>query len=306
LNPQPFDLRAFVEDTVDLVRPEAEAKGLDVRFEPSATLPAMVRADSERMRQVLLNLIGNAIKFTAKGGVAVRLDHLAANGDHIRFSVSDTGVGISADHSDRLFQRFSQIDGSNTRRYGGAGLGLAISKGLVELMGGQIGVTSEEGLGSTFWFTVSAPLVSGAGEVAAKEAGGKDMGPLRILIVDDVAVNRELVTALLSPFDLQLTEAANGAEAVDAALRDPFDLILMDLQMPVMDGLAATRAIRSNSVFNNATPILAVSANVMPPQVEACRAAGMNDHIAKPIDPTSLLSKIAQWTTPAMLDGPAA
>ncbi|HEY2661065.1 MAG TPA: PAS domain S-box protein [Caulobacteraceae bacterium] len=306
LNPQPFDLRAFVEDTVDLVRPEAEAKGLDVRFEPSATLPAIVRADSERMRQVLLNLIGNAIKFTAKGGVTVRLDHLAANGDHIRFSVSDTGVGISADHSDRLFQRFSQIDGSNTRRYGGAGLGLAISKGLVELMGGQIGVTSEEGLGSTFWFTVSAPLVSGAGEVAAKEAGGKDMGPLRILIVDDVAVNRELVTALLSPFDLQLTEAANGAEAVDAALRDPFDLILMDLQMPVMDGLAATRAIRSNSVFNNATPILAVSANVMPPQVEACRAAGMNDHIAKPIDPTSLLSKIAQWTTPAMLDGPAA
>ena len=298
LNPQPVDLKALLEDTIELVRHEAEAKHLDLNLRLAQGLPSAVLADGERLRQVLLNLIGNAIKFTVEGSVVVEAGPIADGGDMLRFTVKDTGVGIPADYKDRLFQRFSQVDTSNTRRFGGAGLGLAISKGLVELMGGDIGADSIEDQGSTFWFTLRAPVADIDAPEEHRVEDGVDIAPLRILVVDDVAGKRELVTSLLSAFELQLTEAANGAEAVEAARRDPFDLILMDLQMPVLDGLAATRAIRANSALNTATPILAVSANVMSPQVEACMAAGMNDHIAKPIDLQSLLKKIAQWTSP--------
>ena len=295
LDPQPFELKAFLEETIDMVRPEAERKGVGLRLEPRGDLPPLVRADSKRVRQVLLNLLGNAVKFTTEGSITVGVSRRAANDQRLLFSVNDTGAGIAAEHRDQLFRRFSQVDGSNTRRYGGAGLGLAISKGLTELMDGEIGVESAEGRGSTFWFTILAPPVEQPVPVEV-EADEVSLAPLRILVVDDVAVNRELVTALLSPFDPQLFEAADGAEAVDAASRNSFDLILMDLQMPVMDGLAATRAIRSSSALNAATPIMAISANVLPDHVEACRAAGMNDHIAKPINPRELLSKIDRWT----------
>jgi signal transduction histidine kinase/ActR/RegA family two-component response regulator len=296
LDPQPLDLRALLSDTADLVRPEAEKKGLELRLDMDAGLPTRVCVDGERLRQVLLNLIGNAIKFTPEGVITIGASGPDAQDGRLRFSVADTGVGISAEHGERLFQRFSQVDGSNTRRYGGAGLGLAISKGLVELMGGEIGVESEENRGATFWFTVCASTVDQAAPAPEEPDSSWSIGRLRVLLVDDVAVNRELLTALLAPFDMRVSEASNGAEAVEAAQRDPFDLILMDLQMPVMDGLAAAKAIRASSPLNNATPILAVSANVMPPQVEACHAAGMNDHIGKPIDPHVLLSKIDQWT----------
>ncbi len=298
LNPQPVDLKALLEDTIELVRHEAEAKHLHLSLRLAQGLPSAVLADGERLRQVLLNLIGNAIKFTVEGSVVVEAGPIAEAGELLRFAVEDTGVGIPADYKDRLFQRFSQVDTSNTRRFGGAGLGLAISKGLVELMGGEIGADSIEDQGSTFWFTLRAPLADIEAPEQHKIEDGVDIAPVRILVVDDVAGNRDLVVSLLSPFGPQLTEAADGAEAVEAARRAPFDLILMDLQMPILDGFAATRAIRANSAFNTATPILAVSANVMPSQVEACMAAGMNDHIAKPIDPQSLLKKIAQWTSP--------
>ena len=298
LAPRVFALEGFLVDTIELCRPEAEKKNLPINLEMASPLPAEVLADAERLRQVLLNLIGNAIKFTAEGSVTVTASHQPQNG-RLLIQVKDTGIGVSAEHDDRLFQRFSQIDASNTRRYGGVGLGLAISKSLVELMGGQIGVESSSGGGSIFWFSLATP--SGTPR-PAPDAGALDpvsIGPLRILVVDDVAVNRELVTSLLSPYDLDVSEAANGAEAVKAAERNSFDLILMDLQMPVMDGLAATRAIRAASQLNADTPILAVSANVMAPQVEACAAAGMNDHIAKPIDPADLLSKICRWAPQA-------
>ena len=297
LDPQPLALERFLFDTVELVRPEAEKKALALSLELTNPMADEILVDAERVRQVLLNLIGNAIKFTPQGSVTVNASY-QSEASRLLVKVRDTGVGISPEHGDRLFQRFSQIDASNTRRYGGVGLGLAISKGLVDLMGGEIGVERGEGPGSTFWFSLAAPPVRATASPEDANPPSVNIGPLHILVVDDVAMNRELVTAMLSPYALRLSEAANGAEAVEAAGRDSYDLILMDLQMPVMDGLAAARAIRA-SALNAATPILAVSANVMDPQVEACAAAGMNDHIAKPIDSSELLSKIGRWAAPA-------
>jgi len=295
LDPHAFDPAELVEATVALIGAEAARKGLRLDSEVRGELPG-VHADSSRVRQVLLNLLGNAVKFTQDGAVTLRSQYLAADGGRLRFEVTDTGPGIPSDRIHRLFQRFSQVDGSNTRRYGGAGLGLAISKSLVDLMGGELGVESREGEGSTFWFTVRAPAAERPRPAPSREvhAAGPNAG--RILVVDDVAVNRELVRAMLAPFDFEVTEAADGAEAVAAALRSGFDIILMDQQMPGMDGLAATRAIRATSELNRRTPILALSANVLAVHLAACRDAGMNDHIGKPIAPAELLTKVSHWS----------
>jgi CheY-like chemotaxis protein len=209
--------------------------------------------------------------------------------------VTDTGRGISPALQDRLFKRFSQVDGSINRGHGGAGLGLAICKGLVELMGGSIGVRSAPGRGSTFWFTLEAPPA----EQPRRDGEPNTFGPplaAHILVVDDVAVNRLLVRAMLEPLGYTLEEADSGQEAIAAAARQPFDLILMDLQMAGVDGLQATRQIRSTPGFNYDTPIVALSANVLAGQIAECRTAGMNDHLAKPIIPAALVSTIARWT----------
>ena len=296
LDPQPFDPRAFAEESLDLIRAEARKRGLALELDGGDRLPDLVLADRGRARQVLLNLLGNAVKFTAQGSVTVSLDYQPEG--VLRVAVTDTGVGIPQERLDRLFQRFSQIDGSITREYGGSGLGLAICKGLVEMMGGEIGVISQEGRGSTFWFNIIAPAATAVPAVATPApASSAEIGTLRLLVVDDVAMNRELIVAMLQPFDIHVREAASGADAVEMAVHAPFDLILMDLQMPGMDGLAATQAIRANAELNCDTPILAVSANVLPAQIEACHAAGMSDHIAKPIQPADLLGKIIQWTS---------
>ncbi|MEW5684091.1 MAG: ATP-binding protein [Pseudomonadota bacterium] len=297
LDPQPLDLRGFLEETTDLIRELAARKGLGIEVLPTADdLPGRIVADGARLRQVLLNLLTNAVKFTETGGVTVSAERTPAG--ELRISVRDTGIGVAPDVAGRLFLRFSQVDGSNARQHGGSGLGLAISKGLIEMMRGQIGMESQPGAGSTFWFTlpvVAAPEAETAPEPVSLDV---DVGATRLLMVDDVAVNRELVTAMLAPFDISIVEAANGAAAVQAALAQPFDLILMDLQMPGMDGLAATAAIRATSDLNRETPIVALSANVLGDHVDACLAAGMNDHIGKPINPTELLTKIAHWTAP--------
>jgi CheY-like chemotaxis protein/anti-sigma regulatory factor (Ser/Thr protein kinase) len=292
LDPHPFDPAAYVEDTVELLTRQAENKGLTLGLIVDDSVPERIDADSARLRQVLLNLVGNAIKFTAEGRVNVSVTHA---GGLLRVEVADTGPGIPAEKRDRLFQRFSQVDGAGSRNHGGTGLGLAISKSLVTLMGGEIGVESEEGKGSIFWFTFAAPVVRGRAEAAAKSEGPSDDRAFRMLVVDDVHVNRELVRAMLEPFGHTFVEAENGAEAVAAALREPFDLILMDLQMPGMDGISATKAIRATSEVNGLTPIVALSANVLPDHLAACAAAGMDDHIGKPIQPLRLLTKVAQW-----------
>jgi CheY-like chemotaxis protein len=245
---------------------------------------------------VLLNLLTNAVKFTEAGEVTVTVSHAD---DELKVEVSDTGVGIPPDRLYRLFQRFSQADGSINRQYGGTGLGLAICKSLAEVMGGDIGVSSTPGHGSRFWFTVAAPTCCVVGGEAAADEAALDVRPARILVVDDAPVNRELVGVLLGVFGHELTEAGGGAEAVEAARDQAFDLILMDLQMPGMDGLTATREIRSGCPLNRDTPIVALSANILPSHLEACREAGMDDHIGKPIDTRELLTKVARWTSPA-------
>ena len=296
LDPQPFDPAGVVRETVDLVAAQAAAKGLQLDVFVDDDLPAIVLADSGRVRQILLNLLGNALKFTQSGGVRIAVSHTDANGGCLRIAVSDTGPGVPADRLDRLFQRFSQVDGSISRQHGGSGLGLAICLGLSELMGGDIGVESTVGEGSTFWFTVGAPVAAAPVRPAIEETAGDMMAPARLLLVDDVAINRQLVRTILEVFGHDIIEAGSGAEAIEIAHHTAFDLILMDVQMPGMDGLAATRAIRATAEVNQRTPILAFSANVFADQLAACRAAGMNDHIAKPINMADLVAKVALWS----------
>jgi len=294
LDLQPFDPQAEIEAATDLVRDQAEAKRLTLHVEWTKPPPSRIVGDAARLRQVLLNLLTNAVKFTDAGSVCVRASHRRGR---LKVTVRDTGPGVPSELAGRLFQRFSQIDGSNARRHGGTGLGLAISKGLVEVMGGEIGLQRASGPGAAFWFSVPAPeapeeLASPAQAPTADLA----LERVRILVVDDVAVNRELISTILLAFEVEVVQASSGAEAIEAALTQAFDVILMDLQMPGMDGFAAAAAIRAHTDLNRSTPILAISANVLPADVEASLAAGMNDHICKPIDPRDLILKIAKWT----------
>ena len=298
LSPDALDPREFISGTVELVRAQARAKRLALQVDLAPDLPAHVVADPLRVRQVLLNLLTNAIKFTDRGEVRVTATFLREDGGLLRIAVADSGVGIDKAAAEQLFQRYSQVDASAERRQHGTGLGLAICKALVALMGGTIGVETEPGRGSTFWFTIQAPAtaqapVSNRPVEAAEQRSGQGA---RVLVVDDVAASRELVGALLTSFDFKISEASGAMEAIVQAETTAFDLILMDLQMPGMDGIAAARAIRGGSELNRATPIVALSANVLEHHLEACRAAGMNDHIAKPIVPADLLSRVFRWS----------
>ena len=291
----PLSLQRLLDETTGLIAIQAEAKGLEIRTRLDPQAPELITGDVARMRQVLLNFLSNAVKFTAEGSVTVTSTwRETAEGPRLRISVADTGSGIDPDKVGRLFQRFSQADVSINRTHGGTGLGLAISKAIVTLMDGDIGVESDGRHGSTFWFEIPAtPAMSQAVE-AADAISTQECPALSILVVDDTSVNRELVRLMLEPLGLRIEEAGGGAEAVQAAMSTPYDLILMDVRMPGVDGLEATRVIRGASLANRSTPIIALTADVQPENTAACRAAGMNDVLAKPIVPHQLLAAIVR------------
>jgi PAS domain S-box-containing protein len=289
LDPQPFDPRVMAEGAVAIVESQCHAKGLVLETVIDPGLPEALMGDEGRLRQVMLNFLSNAVKFTTSGTVRLQL---TGAGDRLRLAVTDSGIGIAPDKIDSLFDRFTQADASTTRVYGGTGLGLAISRRLIEMMGGEIGADSRPGEGSTFWFEVPMTEAVEGVESAGEGDLAVDAG-LKILMADDAAPNRELVAAILGGLGLALDTVCNGAEAVEAARTGAYDLILMDVHMPVMDGLDATRAIRAINGPAGRTPIIALTANVQPEQVTRCREAGMDGHVGKPIQINELLTALA-------------
>jgi len=291
LDPLAFDPGAMIAGAVGIVESQCEAKGLTLVQTTDASVPPGLMGDEGRLRQVTLNLLSNAVKFTGQGTVTVSATY---EGGRLKVAVTDTGIGISEDKAATLFRRFVQADTSTTRTFGGTGLGLAISRRLIEMMGGTIGVDSEPGVGSTFWFEV--PLVPAH---PGQEAHGPDEEAavdtsLRILMADDAVANRELVSAILGGMGLSIDGVENGAEAVEAVRGGTYDLVLMDVHMPVMDGLTATREIRAMAGETGQVPIIALTANVQPEQVRLCHEAGMDAHVGKPIQVAELMATISR------------
>ncbi len=305
------EVRDLLKDVAHLVASEARVKNLEVTADADSAVPARVIADAGRLRQILINLCGNAVKFTQQGRVSlnVKVSAQDAAGMTLRFEVKDTGVGIPADRIHRLFNPFSQVDASTTRLYGGTGLGLSIVRRLAGLMGGEAGVESQEGIGSTFWFTVRVAALRGSAVHAPVQPGvlaaaGADRGRTlalpdareehpptgrsgerpRILLAEDNAVNEKVASRTLEQLGYQVGIARNGSEAVTAWATGRYDLILMDCQMPVLDGYDATREIRRREAAGCRIPIVALTAHAMKDDDRKCHAAGMDDYLTKPID----------------------
>jgi PAS domain S-box-containing protein len=299
LDAHPFDPLAMARSTLALLANQAEAKGIGMTVQSEGG-DGMLLGDGARLRQVLTNLISNAVKFTASGEIIVTVRQSGPDDQRLlRISIQDSGIGISPDQLGGIFGRFTQADASVSRRYGGTGLGLAISRLIIEAMKGRIEVESQAGEGSTFWFEVVMPAADALLKEDSDPGSPVEMGQaLRLLVVDDNPVNRELVCALLEPFDVQIETAKDGVEAVEAAARTRYDLILMDLQMPNMDGLTATQHIRAAvAPGQRRTPIIALTANVLPEQIARCLEAGMDDHLGKPIHPEQLVNTISRWAS---------
>jgi PAS domain S-box-containing protein len=291
----PINPDAIVDGAVSILRSQFVAKAVDLRVAHAANVPIWVEGDPTRVRQILLNLMSNALKFTDHGHVIVRSSFVrGVQGDLLRFEVEDTGIGIPADRQYLLFQEFSQIDRSTTRRFGGTGLGLAICKRLSEAMGGEIGVTSEPGVGSTFWFTIAATRTNAPAASGPIPAGAGER-PSRILVAEDLPMNQMVIDGYLRGAGHDIAFAANGAEAVAALEAEPFDLVLMDVEMPGMDGLEATRAIRTLDGPMRDVPIVALTANALLEDAAECKEAGMNDFLSKPVDRVALHAMIAKW-----------
>jgi CheY-like chemotaxis protein len=286
-----FDLTETLETTLDILAERALAKRTELLMDLQPEVPRFLRGDPGRLRQVLVNLVGNAIKFTTGGEVLVQVTVDEQTDAHavVRFSVRDTGVGIAPEAQTRLFQAFSQADSSTTRRYGGTGLGLAISKQLVTMMGGQIGLESEEGKGSTFWFT--ARLVRTAGETAVP-APRDSWSALRVLVVDDNATSRQILRRLLGAWKMQKETAASGVEGL-RALREaaaqghPYDLVLIDIEMPDMDGLTLARLIKSAPALEK-TRLIALTLLGNTVAGVALQSAGFEDSLTKPVKQSRL------------------
>ena len=299
LEAEPFDLARLVCGVGELFRPSANGKGVFLSVEVDAEQAPVVIGDALRLRQILQNLVSNAVKFTHSGEVAIGVQ-AEARGDQtadLIVRVRDTGIGISQEQIARLFDKFSQADGSIARRFGGTGLGLAISQDLAELMGGAIEVESVVGAGSTFTLRLALPLdaaQSPQSELTASPYASNDQQGISILAVDDNAMNRLVLKTILEQFGLAATFAENGPQAIGFAKAQVYDLILMDIHMPEMDGLTATREIRRGSGPNVATPIIALTADTLPEQIGRCHAAGMVKHLAKPIRPDLLMQTILE------------
>jgi CheY-like chemotaxis protein len=299
-----FDLRGVLDEVVDVLRETAARKGLAFFAAVDPEVPALVRGDPRRVRQILTNLVGNAIKFTAAGEVSVEVTPAPEDDRRMRFAVTDTGTGIEPDVQARLFQPFSQADSSTTRRYGGTGLGLAICKRLVDLMGGAIGVDSTPGRGSTFWFTIplpaqKAPPISAGVPAPGPDAGATAQTASRVLIAEDNPVNRKVAILLLEKLGCRVDAVGNGVEAVEAVQRTPYDLVLMDCQMPELDGYDATARIRALEGARRRVPIVGMTANALAGERERCLAAGMDDYIAKPLREVDLTAVLGRRFKPA-------
>ncbi|MBY0566531.1 MAG: PAS domain S-box protein [Hyphomonadaceae bacterium] len=298
LSAQPFDLVRLIERSVESFRLEADRKSLALGIDIDEDAAGVWIGDETRIGQILLNLIGNACKFTERGEIDVSVHATGqADGDQtLRFVVRDTGIGIAAGKVDDVFARFAQADASIVRHYGGSGLGLSISKHLVELMGGAIGVDSVEGKGSRFWFALPLKPANGEGSATAPHPStSTPVRARRILIADDAELNRELAEAFLAGDGHIIDFALNGEEAVRRVQEGAYDIVFMDVQMPLMCGREATRAIRALPGCG-ALAIIAMTAQALPEQIADCFGAGMNDYVAKPLAPDSLRSMVAKWS----------
>lgn len=306
---RPFDLRAELDGVVEIFRLRAGDKGLAFRLDHGAAARGEFLGDALRLKQVAANLLSNAVKFTARGEVAVRLEVADAGPGapaRLTLEVRDTGVGFDAAFAARLFQRFSQADTSITRRFGGSGLGLSISQALAEMMGGELQAASIPGRGSVFRLLLPLPRSRPLADYDA--SGGRDRaetealrlparaGPLRVLLAEDHPTNRRVVELILEPLGVELTAVEDGAQALEAYRAGAFDLVLMDMQMPVLDGLAATRAIREHERAaggGRRTPLIMLSANAMRQHRDEARAAGADLHLAKPVTAQALVEAMA-------------
>ena len=298
-----FDLRATVKNAVELLVPRAQAKGLALHCQIAPDVPPQVVGDPSRLRQILLNLISNAVKFTNQGEVSLTITQSSESAESVtlNFAVRDTGIGLSEETQTKLFQSFVQADTSTTRRFGGTGLGLAICRKLVELMGGSIGISSSLGKGSVFWFTLPLArqkMAAGGTVEQPVSANGNAIVPLpiniRILLAEDNQVNQFVAMKQLKKFGCRVDVVANGIQAVEAWQREKYDVIFMDCQMPEMDGYEATRKIRELEAGRGgaATQIIAMTASVMQGDEEHCLAAGMDDYISKPVEMQELKTKL--------------